>query len=111
MPSLPPAIAGLSVTDLVGLPKLSELLGVGGIWTKDESQRLGLNSFSLGVRLPLSLPAKTAGILGEDAPFAYLASRGEGKVEISFRQRDGWEPRRGVAWAATLLGFASIIYS
>ena len=107
-------LPGYQFTDLVGLPKLSELLGVGGIWTKDESQRLGLNSFkSLGGSFALyRYLQKQLGILGEDTPFSYLASKEvkEKVGDLVFASATDGNHGRGVAWAATQLGFSSIIY-
>ena len=107
-------LPGYGFTDLVGLPKLSELLGVGGIWTKDESQRMGLNSFkSLGGSFALyRYLQKQLGILGEDTPFEYLASAEvkEKVGDVTFASATDGNHGRGVAWAATQLGFKSVIY-
>ena len=107
-------LPGYGFTDLVGLPKLSKLLGVGGIWTKDESMRMGLNSFkSLGGSFALyRYLQKQLGILGEDTPFEYLASKEvkEKVGDLIFASATDGNHGRGVAWSATQLGFTSIIY-
>ena len=40
-------IPGYRMTRLVALPHLASMLGIGGIYIKDEAQRLELNSFKV----------------------------------------------------------------
>ena len=40
-------ISGYRISPLKGLNHLSGFLGLGGIWVKDESERLSLNSFKI----------------------------------------------------------------
>ncbi len=107
-------IPGFRVSPLKGLNNLAEFLGLGGIWVKDESQRLALNSFKV--------------LGGSFAIYSYLKQRlGVGEGELSFSELLSPEVRRklgpiiftaatdgnhgrGVAWAASKLGLKSIIY-
>ncbi|AEV28793.1 diaminopropionate ammonia-lyase family [Sphaerochaeta pleomorpha str. Grapes] len=107
-------IPGYKMSPLQGLPHLAAMFGVGGIWTKDESSRLELNSFKvLGGSFALYryLQSKL-GILGEDTPFAYLASdEVKEKVgHITFASATDGNHGRGIAWAAQKLGFKCVIY-
>jgi diaminopropionate ammonia-lyase len=107
-------IPGYKMSPLQGLPHLATMFGVGGIWTKDESSRLELNSFKvLGGSFALYryLQSKL-GILGEDTPFAYLASD-EVKAKVGpiiFASATDGNHGRGIAWAAQKLGFKCVIY-
>lgn len=107
-------IPGYRVSPLKGLNNLATLLGLGGIWVKDESQRLALNSFKV--------------LGGSFAIYSYLKRRlGVAEGELSFSELISPEVRRrlgpitfaaatdgnhgrGVAWAASKLGLKSIIY-
>ncbi|HNW10862.1 MAG TPA: diaminopropionate ammonia-lyase, partial [Candidatus Rifleibacterium sp.] len=40
-------IPGFKMSPLLALPQLAQMFGVGGIWVKDESERLQLNSFKV----------------------------------------------------------------
>ena len=107
-------IPGYKMSPLQGLPHLASMFGVGGIWTKDESSRLELNSFKvLGGSFALYryLQGKL-GILGQDTPFAYLASdEVKEKVgHITFASATDGNHGRGIAWAAQKLGFKCVIY-
>ena len=107
-------IPGYKMSPLQGLPHLADMFGVGGIWTKDESSRLQLNSFKvLGGSFALYryLQGKL-GILGQDTPFAYLASdEVKEKVgHITFASATDGNHGRGIAWAAQKLGFKCVIY-
>lgn len=105
-------IPGFRASPLKGLNSLADLLGLGGIWVKDESQRLALNSFKV--------------LGGSFAIYSYLKER-LGEEELSFSELVSPEIRRrlgpitfaaatdgnhgrGVAWAASKLGMKSIIY-
>ncbi len=107
-------IPGYRMSALQGLPNLASMFGVGGIWVKDESSRLQLNSFKvLGGSFALyRYLQKMLGILGEDTPFAYLASdEVKEKVgNIIFASATDGNHGRGIAWAAKKLGFTCVIY-
>ncbi len=107
-------IPGYMMSPLKGLPNLAAMFGVGGIWTKDESSRLQLNSFKvLGGSFALyRYLQKQLGLLGEDTPFAYLASD-EVKQKVGnlvFASATDGNHGRGIAWAAKRLGFKCVIY-
>jgi diaminopropionate ammonia-lyase len=107
-------IPGYKMSPLQGLPHLAAMFGVGGLWTKDESSRLELNSFKvLGGSFALyRYLQRKLGILGEDTPFAYLASE-EVKAKvgpITFASATDGNHGRGIAWAAQKLGFKCVIY-
>lgn len=107
-------IPGYAMSPLKGLPNLAAMLGVGGIWTKDESSRLQLNSFKvLGGSFALyRYLQKQLGLLGEDTPFSYLASD-EVKHKVGnlvFASATDGNHGRGIAWAAKRLGFKCVIY-
>ncbi|MEA4866094.1 MAG: diaminopropionate ammonia-lyase [Sphaerochaeta sp.] len=105
---------GYRMSPLQGLPNLAAMFNVGGIWTKDESSRLQLNSFKvLGGSFALyRYLQKQLGILGEDTPFAYLASQEvKDKVgNLTFASATDGNHGRGIAWAAKRLGFKCVIY-
>ncbi len=107
-------IPGYRMSPLQGLPNLATMFGVGGIWTKDESSRLQLNSFKvLGGSFALyRYLQKQLGILGEDTPFAYLASEEvkEKVGNLTFASATDGNHGRGIAWAAKRLGFKCVIY-
>ena len=107
-------IPGYQMSPLRGLPNLAYMFGVGGIWTKDESSRLQLNSFKvLGGSFALyRYLQKQLGILGEDTPFSYLASQEvkEKVGDITFASATDGNHGRGIAWAAKKLGFKCVIY-
>ncbi|MGE4584454.1 MAG: diaminopropionate ammonia-lyase [Sphaerochaeta sp.] len=107
-------IPGYRMSPLQGLPNLASMFKVGGIWTKDESSRLQLNSFKvLGGSFALyRYLQKQLGILGEDTPFSYLASQEvKDKVgDITFASATDGNHGRGIAWAAKRLGFKCVIY-
>jgi len=107
-------IPGYRMSALQGLPNLAFMFGVGGIWVKDESSRLQLNSFKvLGGSFALyRYLQKQLGILGEDIPFAYLASDEVKKKvgDIIFASATDGNHGRGIAWAAKKLGFKCVIY-
>ena len=122
---LPPNITGVArqfhrqldgyrMSPLKSLPGLAAMLGVGGIWVKDESQRLSLNSFKvLGGSFALyQFLRKRLGIRDRELTVSELKSD---KVraqlgEICFATATDGNHGRGVAWAAMELGFQSVVY-
>ena len=122
---LPPGIAriarsfhrqmpGYKMSPLKGMPRLASLLGVGGIWIKDESVRLSLNSFKVlgGSFAMYRLLRDKLGARDREIPFSELTSP-EAKARLGkmvFAAATDGNHGRGVAWAATHLGFESVIY-
>jgi len=107
-------IPGYKMSPLKGLPSLASMLGLGGIWIKDESARLSLNSFKvLGGSFAIYQVIKARlGLDHLEVPFSELTSE-EVKAklgDITFAAATDGNHGRGVAWAATQLGFKSVIY-
>ena len=110
------AIPGYHMSPLKSLPNLARRIGVGGIWVKDESERLSLNSFKV--------------LGGAYAIYKKLLERGGfSEEELSLKnllQLDGHHRKKlghpvfatatdgnhgtGVAWAAHKMGFPAVIY-
>lgn len=108
-------IPGYQTSPLKSLPHLATMLGVGGIWVKDESARLSLNSFKvLGgsfaiyrfIRSKLGV-ADNDELSFEDLMSETVRSR---LGDIIFATATDGNHGRGVAWAASKLGCKSVIY-
>ncbi len=106
-------IPGYRVSPLKGLSNLAAMVSLGGIWVKDESQRLSLNSFKV--------------LGGSFAIYRYLLARLGAEGEVSYSELVSERTRRrlgdivfaaatdgnhgrGVAGASGKLGFKSVIY-
>lgn len=107
-------IPGFRSSPLAGLSNLASMLGLGGIWVKDEALRLDLNSFKV--------------LGGSYAIYRYLERKlGSATGKLTFDELTGSEVRdrlgsitfatatdgnhgRGVAWAAQVLGQRAVIY-
>ncbi len=107
-------IPGFRSSPLKGLGSLAAMIGVGGIWVKDEAVRLDLGSFKV--------------LGGSFAIYRYLRQRlGAEDRELSFDELTSSEVRerlgpitfatatdgnhgRGVAWAASSLKQKAVIY-
>ncbi len=105
-------VPGYQMTGLKSLPNLATFLGVGSIWVKDESSRMGLNAFkSLG---------------GSFAIYQFICNR-LGVAELSYRELMSEAVReklgdltftsatdgnhgKGLAWATQKLRFPCVIY-
>jgi len=85
-------INGYHPTPLVGLPSLAGMLGIGGLYVKDESKRFSLNSFK--------------GLGGSYAMHCLADNR---KSRTFVTATDG-NHGRGVAWAAKMLGQKAVVY-
>lgn len=107
-------IPGYNLTRLVSLPSLSHMLGVGGMYVKDESQRLELNSFKVmgGSFALFRFLQKRLGISDEKMSYAYLTGP-EARAKIgtlTFAAATDGNHGRGIAWAAGKLGHKCVIY-
>lgn len=107
-------IPGFKMSPLKALPNLAQMLGLGGIWIKDESARLSLNSFKVlgGSFAIYQVIREKLGSLDKPLPFEQLMAD-ETKKQLGpmvFAAATDGNHGRGVAWAATQLGFKSIIY-
>ncbi|MBN1564408.1 MAG: diaminopropionate ammonia-lyase [Anaerolineae bacterium] len=107
-------IPGYQISPLKSYPHLAAMLGLGGIWVKDESQRMALNSFKiLGGSYAIYRVVKS--ILGfdhEEIPFTQLTSS-EVRAKlggITFAAATDGNHGRGVAWAAHVMNLRSVIY-
>lgn len=101
-----------SVTPLKSLDKLSEKLGVGGIYIKDESYRFGLNSFkALGCTYALAAYiAKTLDRPVRELDYHSLPEIARELGEFTFFAATDGNHGRAVAWAARELGQKAVIY-
>lgn len=101
-----------SVTPLAHLRALSETVGLGGLYVKDESYRFGLNAFKVlggshclgqyvGKRLGTGL-----------CPFAELTNdeTREKLGKLTFVTATDGNHGRGIAWTANRLGQQSVVY-
>lgn len=107
-------IPGFKMSPLKSLAHLAEMLGVGGIWVKDESQRMSLRSFKvLGGSFAIYRFIKAKlGLDHLEVPLAELSSpEVRAKLgDLTFAAATDGNHGRGVAWAAAQLGFKSVIY-
>ena len=107
-------IPGYRISPLKGLNNLASMLGLGGIWVKDESLRLALNSFKVlgGSYAIYRFLMHKLGMDHLELPFSELTSPEiKGKIGmITFAAATDGNHGRGVAWAASKLGLRSIIY-
>ncbi len=105
---------GYRMSPLKSLSGLARILGVGGIWVKDESVRLSLNSFKvLGGSFALyQFLRKRLGVQDRELTVSELKSdkvRAE-LGEICFATATDGNHGRGVAWAAMELGMPCVVY-
>lgn len=107
-------IPGYKISPLRALPHLAQMLKVGGIWVKDEAERLELNSFKvLGGSFALyRFIQERLGLDDEVMSYEYLTSE-EAKKKlgmITFASATDGNHGRGIAWAAQKLGQKCVIY-
>lgn len=107
-------LEGYRMSPLKSLPGLAALLGLGGIWVKDESQRLSLNSFKvLGGSFALyQFLRHRLGIHDRELTLSELKSDSVRKQlgKLCFATATDGNHGRGVAWAAMELGFDCVVY-
>ena len=106
-------IPGYQASPLKSLPRLAALLGLGGIWVKDESFRLSLSSFKvLGGSYAIYSFVKSE--LGMDELDLFTPEGAqlvrERLGDLTFAAATDGNHGRGVAWSASRLGFKSVIY-
>lgn len=120
-PNLPHAIRrfhrqipGFRMSPLKALPNLAASLGLSGIWVKDESSRINLDSFKVlgGSYAIYQLIRKRLGVEDQEIPFAHLtqAAVRDRLGEITFATATDGNHGRGVAWIASQLGYRAVIY-
>jgi len=107
-------IPGNQISPLKNLNNLARMFGVGGIWIKDESERLELNSFKvLGGSFALyKFIQKRLGLEGQILTYDFLTSNEvkEKLGELTFSSATDGNHGRGIAWAAGKLGHKCVIY-
>lgn len=107
-------IPGYKPSPLRSLSGLADMIGVGGIWVKDESVRLNLNSFKvLGGSFAIYRYIKhRLGMDDEELSFDELTSEETlAKLgDITFATATDGNHGRGVAWAAQKLRCKAVIY-
>ena len=100
-------------TPLCSLSCLSELLGIGKLYVKDESYRFGLNAFKvLGGSHAIGMYlAEQLGTGLEELPYPVLTSEAVRKQlgEVTFISATDGNHGRGIAWTAHALGQRSVI--
>jgi len=107
-------IPGYQISPLRNLSNLASMIGVGGIWVKDESVRLSLNSFKVlgGSFAIYSFIKNRLGLEGKDLSFGQLISdETRAKLgDLTFATATDGNHGRGVAWAADKLNCNAVIY-
>lgn len=107
-------IPDYNMTPLVALPNLAQLLGVGGIYVKNEAERLRMSSFKVmgGSYAIYRLVRKLLGREGEDLSFEYLTSKEchDALGDVVFCSATDGNHGRGLAWACQKLNHPCKIY-
>lgn len=107
-------LPGYRMSPLKELSNLALKLGLGGIWVKDESARLDLQSFKVlgGAYAIYRLIQKRLGLEDQELSFADLTNGTlrEKLGDITFAAATDGNHGRGVAWAASQMGFKPVIY-
>ena len=107
-------IPGYKMTPLRAMPNLAHMLGLGGIFVKDEAQRLELNSFKvLGGSYAISrCIQKMLSLTDEETTYEYLVSDECHKKlgNVTFAAATDGNHGRGIAWASMKLGLPCVIY-
>ena len=102
------------MTPLVALPNLAQLLGLGGIYIKNESERLRMSSFKVmgGSYAIYRLVKKLLGKENEDLSYDYLVSKEchDALGDIVFCSATDGNHGRGLAWACNKLNHPCKIY-
>jgi diaminopropionate ammonia-lyase len=107
-------IPGYRISPLKGLDRLASMLGLGGLWVKDESQRLALNSFKVlgGSYAIYNILRQRLGLLDAELSLDDLGSPEirQKLGDMTFAAATDGNHGRGVAWAAQKLGHRCVIY-
>ncbi|MBN1681134.1 MAG: diaminopropionate ammonia-lyase [Anaerolineae bacterium] len=107
-------IPGYRISPLKSLPNLAAMMGLGGIWVKDESVRLTLNSFKVlgGSFAMYRFVQSRLDMEHLEIPFSELTSDAirQKLGDITFATATDGNHGRGVAWAAKAMGFRAVIY-
>ncbi len=107
-------LPGYRMSPLKGISNLAGRLGLGGIWVKDESARLDLQSFKVlgGSYAIYQLIKKRLGLSSQELTFADMTSGAlrERLGDLTFATATDGNHGRGVGWAAAQMGFPSVVY-
>lgn len=107
-------IPGYRMSPLKGLSNLAMKIGLGGIWVKDESARLDLQSFKVlgGSYAIYRLIQRRLGLEGQELSLTDLASGAirEKLGNLTFAAATDGNHGRGIAWSARQIGFPAVIY-
>lgn len=107
-------IPGYNVTPLRALAGLARMLNVGGIYVKDEGERLELNSFKVmgGSFALYRFIQNRLNIADDQMSYEYLISKEchDKLGTITFASATDGNHGRGIAWAARKLGHHCVIY-
>jgi len=110
------SIPGYRMSPLKSLPRLAKRIGVGGIWVKDESARLSLQSFKVlgGAYAIYKKLLQRAGMEEDELDLRDLLHlegfHRERLGHPTFATATDGNHGAGVAWAATKMGFPAVIY-
>ncbi|MEA5465981.1 diaminopropionate ammonia-lyase [Leptothoe sp. PORK10 BA2] len=106
------SLPNYSPTPLVKLSQLANHLGIGEILVKDESYRLGLNSFKgLGASYAIAKHlGKLLKLNKDELTFSHIVSEKSKYKHSTFVTATDGNHGRAVAWAANLLGCKSVVY-
>ncbi|HLV43477.1 MAG TPA: pyridoxal-phosphate dependent enzyme, partial [Aggregatilineales bacterium] len=107
-------IPNYKMSPLKSLSNLASMLGLGGIWVKDESQRMALTSFKIlgGSYAIYRVIKELLGVRDREIPFEELTSHEtRAKLgDLTFAAATDGNHGRGVAWAANAMNLRSVIY-
>jgi diaminopropionate ammonia-lyase len=107
-------IPGFKMSPLVALPNLAQFLKVSGLWVKNESVRLQMNSFKVlgGSYAVYKYIVKKLGL--ENKPLSYSDLTSEKTMQalgkITFATATDGNHGRGIAWAAQKMGHDCVVY-
>ena len=107
-------IPGFAMTPLVALPNLARYLGLGGIYIKNEAERLGMHAFKVmgGSYAVYRLVRRLLGRENEDLSFEYLTSKEchDALGDLVLCSATDGNHGRGLAWTCKQLGLPCKIY-
>lgn len=107
-------IPDYKITPLVALPNLAHLIGIGGIYVKNESERLRMSSFKVmgGSYAIYRLVKKLLGRENDDLSYEYLVSKEchDALGDVVFCSATDGNHGRGLAWACSKLNHPCKIY-